>query len=216
VGIGGSSWGRSALPYRRKAIAIGAGLLLALALVSCGRSSPGPPANTAPSNVLRPAELTRYEEGSVERTFLEYWSDLQFQAWADVAAYYDPRFRDFIGTAALIDAKKVGATFYPSLKPTIERVTDGQEEASVYYSLRREDGTKELASTTWRRSDGGWRMIHDSRLDAELNQAAQERVQLTAGGGEAGSTAEGSPEALRAGKAASRLQSLFLEEIDQG
>lgn len=203
-------------PRRRAALATVTGLVVSLTLAACGSSSPGPPANISPSNVLRPAELTRYEEGSVERAFLEYWSDLQFQAWADVAAYYHPRFRDFVGTARLIDAKKIGATFYPALKPTIERTADDDGESSVYYSLRREDGTKELATTTWVRADGNWRMIYDSRLDAELNQAAQEKVQLAAGGSEA-SGAQGSPEALRAGKAAARLQARFLEqELDQG
>lgn len=183
-----------------------------LAISACGTSSPGP-ASTAPSNLLRPAEIDRYEEGSVERSFLEFWSSLQFQSWADVAAFYDPRFRDFVGTAKLIDGKKVGTSFYPYLKPVIVRLSSEDGESSLYYLLRLEDGTKELASTTWREVDGNWQLIYDSRLDGELNQAAQERARLAEGDAETSDpTAPASTEALRAGKAAAQLQARFLEE----
>jgi hypothetical protein len=187
-------------------------MVIALAISACGTSSPGPPA-TAPSNLLRPAEIDRYEEGRVERSFLEFWSSLQFQSWADVAAFYDPRFRDFIGTAKLVDAKKVGTSFYPYLKPAIVRVSAEDEGSSLYYMLRLEDGTRELSSTTWREVDGNWQLIYDSRLDGELNQAAQERARLAEGGAEASDpNAPASTEALRAGKAAAQIQARFLED----
>jgi hypothetical protein len=77
-----------------------------------------------------------------------------------------------------------------------------------------EEGTTELASTSWRRNDGNWELIFDSRLDGELSASAQERVTL-AEEDEDGLATELPPsaKALRAGRAASRLQAEFLQDV---
>jgi hypothetical protein len=187
-------------------------LAVAATVSACGTSASGPSTTLAPSNLVDHAELVKYPDGSVDRTFLEYWSNLQFHSWADVAAYYDPSFRDFIGTTKVINAKKVGATFYPFLKPEIIRVSSSRGVTTVYYSVRLEDGSKELASISWRKVGGNWQIVYDSRLDAELGQLAQEKTQLTEPGtGTAESTQPVSKEALRASKEAAQLQSQFLE-----
>jgi hypothetical protein len=158
-------------------------------------------------------ELIKYPDGSIDRTFLEFWSNLQFHSWADVAAYYDPSFRHFIGTASLINAKKVGASVYPLIKPNLVRTSSNQGATTVYYMVINEDGTRELASTTWRKVGGNWEMVYDSRLDAELAQLAQEKVQLTeTGPGTSGAEQPLSTKALKAGKQASQLQSKFLQK----
>jgi hypothetical protein len=159
------------------------------------------------------AELVKYPAGSVDRTFLEYWSNLQFHSWANIAAYYDPSFRDFVGTAHVINAKKVGASSYPVLKPELVRTSSGQGVTTVYYTVIMEDGTKELASTTWRKVGGNWQIVYDLRMDAELSQLAQEEVQLAEAGPSTASTEQPpSTKALRAGRAASQIQARFLQQ----
>jgi hypothetical protein len=211
VRIGGGLANRFRPPWRRLVLVVGIAAASAVSFGACGSSGTGPPAATAPDNILQGREISHYPAASAERTFLEYWSNLQFQSWADVAAYYDRAFRDFIGTATLIQAKKTGASAYPSLKPEIVRASTEQGITTVYYSLRLEDGSQELASTSWRRPAGNWQMIYDSRLDAELNQVAQERVQFA--GDEPAPAAELlSAEAVRAGKVAANLQARFLQQ----
>ncbi|MGC1165455.1 MAG: hypothetical protein WA862_05040 [Solirubrobacterales bacterium] len=190
---------------------------LALFLSACGSSEEGPAANVRQNSLVGQASLERQEQGSVERTFLEYWSNLQFNSWADVVAYYDPEFRDYIGTATLIAAKKTGASVYPYLQPEIKETKTEDGLTTVYYTLSMEDGTTELASTSWRRSDGNWELIFDSRLDGELSAFAQERVALGEEGGEGLATElPPSAKALRAGRSAARLQAEFLEDALNG
>lgn len=186
---------------------------LALVLPACGSSEEGPAANVRQNSLVEQASVARYPQGSVERTFLEYWSSLQFNSWADVAAYYDPAFRDFIGTATLIAAKKTGASVYPYLRPEVKESKTQDGQTTVYYTLSMEDGTTELASTSWRKNDGNWELIFDSRLDGELSALAQERVALTEKSGEGLATElPPSRKALRAGKIASHRQAKFLED----
>ncbi len=200
------------MTLRQAGLASLVALIVAVTLSACGTSAPGPPTTSASSNLVDHAELVKYPDGSVDRTFLEYWSNLQFHSWADVAAYYDPSFRDFVGTAKLINAKKVGTTFYPFLKPVIVRSSSDRGVTTVYYAVRLEDGTKELAATTWRKVGGNWQIVYDSRLDAELGQLAQEKTQLSEPGtGTAESTQPVSKKALRASKEAAQLQSQFLQ-----
>lgn len=188
-------------------------LLLALSLAACGNSSDSPaPSSTAPNNVLSRAEVEEQPAGSVERAFLEYWSDLQYQSWAEVAAYYEPDFREAIGTAAIIGGKKINGSSYPQLKPEIVRVSDNGDFATINYSLQFIDGSKELASITWRRDGGSWQIVYDSRLDAELRQYAENRVEIEENGVLPTSAENISPAATRAGAAAAQAQARFLQQ----
>lgn len=200
---------------RRAVLACMAATTLALTLSSCG--SDESPESFAPNNVISAPELARDPEGSAERAFAEYWSALQFRAWADVAAYYDPALRDFVGTASLIGAKKLEASSYALLKPDIIRLKQAADQTTIYYTLRLPDGTKELDSITWREDDGNWSVIHDSRLDPELAQLAQNKVELKISERLPTEASEVSGQALRAGNAAGQMQARFLEqEFDQG
>jgi hypothetical protein len=167
----------------------------------------------APNNLLESSDFSRYPQGSTERAFLEYWSDLQFRSWADVAAYYDPRFRDFVGTVSLIGAKKLNGSTYPLLKPEIARVNADGDETTVYYTLRLADGSKELDSITWRKDSANWQIIYDSRLDEELAQLAQNKAEIDRGGQlPTDPNQPPSAQAVRAGNAAAQLQARFLQE----
>lgn len=202
---------RSAL--RRAALASVSALIVAATVSACGTSETGPPSGVAPNNTISHSELAKYPDGSVDRTFLEFWSNLQFRSWADVAAYYDPSFRDFVGTANVISAKKAGAASYTVLKPAIVRTSSGQGVTTVYYEVTLEDGTKELASTTWRKVGGNWQIVYDSRMDAELAQVAQEKAQLAEADASNPSAEQPlSKKATRAGKAAAQIQARFLQQ----
>jgi hypothetical protein len=184
---------------------------LALTLSACGSSEEGPAAHVRQNDLVSQQGIDRYPEGSPERAFLEYWSDLQYNSWADVAGYYDPALRKFIGTAELIQAKKTGSSVYPYLQPDVKSTKTEDGLTTIYYTLTMEDGTTELASTSWRKEGGNWQLVFDSRLDGELAAVAQERVALNEDTGEGLATElPPSAKALRAGKAAARLQAEFL------
>jgi hypothetical protein len=211
VRIGKASRDR-ATSRRRRLIVVGAfAIVLCFSLSSCGGDS-----TTKPQaySVLTASELEKFPAGSAEDAFLGFWSALQFQAWADVASYYAPSFRDFIGIASLIEAKKINGSAYPLLKPVILGTNETENDTrTIDYSLYLPDGTLELASTTWREVDGNWQMIYDSRLDPELNQLAHNRVEISETGTTASSAAElPSVAATRAGNRAARLQAEFLEQ----
>lgn len=207
---GGHGFWRRALPRAAAAVAV---LLMAIAVSACGSGESSTAQSLQPDNLIGHGELAKYPEGSVERTFLEFWSNLQFHSWADVVAYYDPQLRDFIGAAKIIEAKKVNGPSYPLLKPEIVRISTDQGVATVYYTVRLEDGSRELASASWRKVGGNWQIVYDSRMDAELAQLAQEKVQLEeAGKGQPEADEPLSREAVRAGKAAAQLQAHFLQQ----
>jgi hypothetical protein len=188
-------------------------LAFAVLAVGCGSSSTSAPApSSSTDNLLSGEEISKEPSGSVERSFLGYWSSLQFRSWADAAAYYDPGFRDYIGTASVIGAKKVSSSVYPLVKPKIERLSSDGANTTIFYTLLLPDGTKELNSITWRKNGGNWQIVYDSRLDTELGQLATNQAEVKKTGALPSGTGPASPEAVRAGKAAEQEQARFLEE----
>jgi hypothetical protein len=184
--------------------------VLILGISACGDSSAA--TERAPNNLVSQAEIHRQQPDSVERTFLEYWSDLQYQSWAEVAAYYDPAFRKSVGTAAIIGGKKINGSSYPQLKPAIVKVRDKSDFTTINYSLVFIDGSKELASVTWRRDGGSWQLVYDSRLDAELKQFAENQVELEQNGALPTEASAASPAAVRAGAIAAQAQARFVQQ----
>jgi len=182
-------------------------------LAACGSSSDPPAASAgAPSNLITQAEADKHPAGSVEHAFAEYWSDLQYQSWVEVASYYDPAFRKSVGTAAIIGGKKINGSNYQQLKPAIVKVNSDNDFTTIDYRLQFLDGSKELASVTWHRLGGSWQMIYDSRLDTELSQFAENRVEIEQNGTLPDGPEDVSPDAARAGAAAAQAQARFLEQ----
>jgi hypothetical protein len=183
--------------------------MVAFAISSCGSTSS---TEAPPTQLIKQSELSHYKKGGVERVFLNYWSSLQFQDWPEVATYYDPKLRNFIGTATLIGAKKLNALSFPQLKPRIVKVNSTANNASVYYTLSLPDGTTEFNSALWRHGRGTWHLIYDSRLDSELSQLAQSRVELDKTGQAPVVSSTPSPQASRAANAAAQRQARFLQQ----
>jgi hypothetical protein len=214
VRIGGAFRGGLRPAALRLAAALATASLCAASISACGNSADAPPASTPPDNIVKRSEVNGHPEGSVEKAFLEYWSSLQYQAWAEAVSYYAPSFRGAVGTAAIVGAKKVNAPSYPKLKPAIVEVVRKGGLTTIKYTLRLSDGTLERASVTWENAGGNWQIVFDSRLDAELNQFAENRVELAQNGVLPTSLDQVSPAARRAGAAASQRQSRFLQSFD--
>jgi hypothetical protein len=191
-----------------------AALLISLGASACGNSAEGPPSSASPNNLVSRSEVDGNPKGSVEHAFLEFWSSLQYQAWAEAASYYDPSFRNFVGTASIVGAKKVNAPSFPLLKPSIVEVLPKGDLTTIRYTLRLSDGTQEHASVTWRKAGNSWQIVYDSRLDAELNQFAANRVEIDRNGVLPTSLDQVSPDALRAGNIAAQSQARFLQSLD--
>lgn len=208
IGRGLRSVSRSTL--FKVALPFFAAWVVILGISACGDSSSTE--ERAPNNLVSQAEVDGQSADSAERAFLEYWSDLQYQSWAEVAAYYEPAFRDSVGTAAIIGGKKINGSSYPQLKPAIVRVRDKGDFTTINYSLVFIDGSKELASVTWRKDGGNWQLVYDSRLDAELKQYAENRVELEQNGTLPTDTSAVSPEAIRAGAVAAQAQARFIQQ----
>jgi hypothetical protein len=201
-------------PWRPAALALAVALAAAFAVSGCGNTDAAPDPAASSNNVLSTAQLSRYPAGSPQQAFLAYWSALQFQAWPEVASYYDPRLRALVGTASLIGAKKQNTSTFPDLKPAIVSVdTGGDGDKTIHFTLKFADGSTEQTSTTWRLEGGNWQLIYDSRLDGELAQFAQSRAETEQNG--AVRTDESQPEpaaATREADVASHLQAEFLQE----
>lgn len=212
--IGGAFRGNSRPTALRGAGALAAALLIAFGASACGNSAEGPTSSTPPDNIVSRTEVDGYADGSVKHAFLEYWSSLQFQAWAEAASFYDSSFREEVGTAAIVGAKKVNAPSYPNLKPAIVEVTRQGDLTTIRYTLRLSDGTMERASVAWVKPGGSWQIVFDSRLDAELNQFAENQVEIDQNGALPTSVDQISPAARRAGNAASQRQAVFLQRLD--
>jgi len=215
VRTGGDSTIRLRLTACRAIATVLAVLLAALVLSACGSSNASQsssPSGSEPSNLISAAELKKFPAGSVQQAFLSFWSDLQYRSWADAAAFYAPAFRQFVGTAKIIGAKKLSSSTYPLLKPEIERIGEGSRETTVYYTLRLPEGTKELNSITWKREGGNWQIIYDSRLDNDLDQLMQNQVEIKKKGSLPADPQHVSPAAAKAGNEGSELQAQFRQQ----
>jgi len=208
IGRGLRSVSRSTL--FKVALPFFAAWVVILGISACGDTSTA--TERVPDNLISQAEIRKRQPDSVERAFLEYWSDLQYQSWAEVAAYYEPAFRESVGTAAIIGGKKINGSSYPQLKPVIVRVREKGDFTTINYSLIFIDGSKELASVTWRKDDGSWQLVYDSRLDAELKQYAENRVELEQNGALPTEASAASPPAVRAGAVAAQAQARFVQQ----
>jgi hypothetical protein len=196
----------------RRALLVGAVLsLIAMTLSACGSSSDEPTAKVAPDNLISHAEVEKQPAGSAQAAFLEFWSALQFQSWAEMIVYYSPDFRESVGTAQIIAGKKVNASSYPQLKPTIVDVKTKNGLTTINYTVQFIDGSRELASISWRKRLGNWEIVFDSRLEPELAQAAENEVELETNGVLPSDLSAVSPEAAKASGKAGQDQPKAIE-----
>jgi hypothetical protein len=155
--------------------------------------------------VVRRSAIGKARRGSAERAFLQYWSDLQFQAWPSAARMFEPGLRRLVGDDVLIRALANQAAAYRASRPDVVSATTRGDRALVRYLRIGIEGTAP-ASSSWRRyARGRWLISYDPLLDqalADLRQReTQERIDPLA--------QRPVPEAIRAASEARRIQSLY-------
>jgi hypothetical protein len=191
-------------------------VLASLAFAACGNATDSPSGTDAPNNLITRAEVDKAGRGSVDQAFLEYWSALQFQAWTEAVSYFDPSFRRFVGSAAIVSAKKLNGATYPNLKPKIVGITSHGGLTTLRYYVWLPEGAKELAAATWRKVGGNWQMIDESRLNAELNQFGVNEVEIKRTGTLPTDVSEISPAAAQAGYELSQRPAQFIgQQLDR-
>jgi hypothetical protein len=156
--------------------------------------------------LISDAELRRASAGSTERAFLEFWSLLQYQGWAAAVESYDPPLLAAIGSDRIAEALKTQAAYFRSARPDLRRSIRRRGRVTVRYLVANSAGNVVPQSMTWTRTSEGWRIFYDTLLDESLRQAAQRATQVRVDP----TTDRTGPEAIRAGEAASRLQSRYL------
>jgi len=167
---------------------------------------------TPPSKTLVSAkDIAATKEDAPERTLLRFWSDAQWRAWSQAVGWYEASMRDYIGTGQIVEALKSQAAFYRASKPDIFSVTRTDDRAVVRYTTT--DSARNLSehSMVFQRVGRQWQIFFDSYLDTGLRTAAQSAEQLKV----APLARKPSPQAIRTGDAASRIQSGYLQDVDR-
>ena len=160
--------------------------------------------------MIRDTEIQKAPTGSVERAFLQYWSDLQFQAWPIAARTYEPGLREFVGDDALIRALSNQGPVYLSTRPDIVSARTTGDRAVIRYFRIGEQATQP-ASMSWVRGEGGrWLIAYDALLDEALAQSRQLEVQQSIDP----ISQKPMPAAVRAGNRARKLQSDYAAQRD--
>lgn len=156
------------------------------------------------------SEIANAPRGSVQRAFLQYWSDAQFEGWLAVAQTYEPGLRQFVGQDALVQALTGESAIFRSSRPEIASVTLTVRGARALVRFYRVDTKEKVASSiSWiRRAGGRWLIRYDPLLDRALSDLRQFEAQRSIDP----LALTPAPAALRAGARASRLQSDYLAQ----
>lgn len=157
------------------------------------------------------AEIDKAPRGSVERAFLQYWSDLQFQAWAVAARTYEPGLRRFLGVDILIRALSNQGPTYLSTRPDIVSAkTSGDRAVIRYFRIGNRGATP--TSISWIRGDSGrWLITYDALLDQALADSRQLETQQAIDP----VSQKPIPAAVRAGNKARKLQSQYVAQQER-
>lgn len=153
------------------------------------------------------AQINDQPAGSAQRAFLTYWSDLQYEAWANAASAYDPPLQRALGLDRITEGLKAQAAFYRSARPQLRGTSKEDGRTTIRYTVKNADGEEIPRSITWVRG-GGWKIFYDPTLDDGLAQAARAKVQTAVDP----TAQKPSKSALRAADEASRLQSRYLRD----
>jgi hypothetical protein len=172
-----------------------------------GQSQSETKTSTLRASLVGPRDLKGVRKRTVERALLDYWADLQFQDWPRAVLTYDPALRRSVGAAQLSETLRSLAPYYRTVKPELEGVVGSGGSRSVHFLLRDVQGKITPQTVSWRRAGSVWLIRFNSLLDDTLQtytqRAVQNRIDPAA--------RAPSRKALRAGQAAARLQSNFLQ-----
>jgi hypothetical protein len=159
--------------------------------------------------VITPRQIDAHPPGSARRAFLRLWYALQYQSRTEVLESYHPGLVELIGADRMIEALKAQARYFRSVRP---RLVDGRVRADgtiLYYVVRDLRGRQTPRSIVFARAARRWRIRYDPYLDEALRDSVQSSTQMTI------DPASGrlSPQAIKAGFEAGRLQSRYLRRL---
>jgi hypothetical protein len=164
-----------------------------------GGSAPG-------SQLVDDEDIRQTKRGSARRAFLNFWTALQYQAWSSAVSYYEPGLAEAIGKVRLIEALKAASPLFYRTKPALGLPFRRGDDVVVPYTVVDLSGASVPTSTVWRRLGGQWRIHYHPQLDGFLRSSVQTTVQTRIDP----AAREPAKEAVRAGQAASRIQSEYL------
>jgi hypothetical protein len=164
---------------------------------------------TAPlgDRLVKHSEVTSASDAAGVRTFLQLWSLLQYRAWDQAVAMFDPGLREAIGPALLTGALAGYVIVWQGTKPQIVSATETNGKAFIKFVARDERDQLLPASISLERGEGGWRVAYFSLLDGALERSVQLREQAAIDP----LATKPAAEAVRQGDAAGSLQSAYLE-----
>jgi hypothetical protein len=157
------------------------------------------------ASLLTPSDVQSAPRGSAKRAFLQYWSNLQFQAWMAAAQAYEPGLRRFIGQDVLIRALANQTAVYGSSRPQIVSASRSGDRTLIRYFRVGEKGKLPSSSSWTVDSAGTWHIAYDSLLDQALADLRQLEVQQAT----APLAQKPVPAAIRAANRARKLQSEY-------
>lgn len=149
--------------------------------------------------------IARAPAGSVKRAFLQYWSDLQFQAWRTASQSYAPGLRDAIGDDVLIRALANQGPSYLASKPVISSIKVSGDRALIRYFRVKPDGATPASAEWMQTRDRSWVISFDPLLDPAVAQLRQLEVQQAIDP----LAQKPIPAAVRVGNRARKLQSEY-------
>jgi len=155
--------------------------------------------------------IERAPAGSVDRSFLGYWRNVQLGDVERAAIAYEAGLREAVGVDLIALAIRDARANYRTQTPRVEQVKVHRDRGTVrYVAMTQTSGGAPVAlSMRWRRTSAGWRIRHSSGLDGELRSAAQRRVQDRLDP----DAQVLDPRAVRAGDRAANLQARYLARL---
>jgi hypothetical protein len=164
---------------------------------------------TAPleDRLIKRSEVDSASDTNGVRTFLEFWSLLQYRAWDQALATFVPGLRETIGPALLTGALAGDVLVWQATKPQIVSTAVTNGTALIRFVARDELDHLLPSSISLQKVEGVWRVVYFSLLDAALQRSVQLREQAAIDP----LATKPAAEAVRQGDAAGSLQSAYLE-----
>jgi hypothetical protein len=193
--------------------------VLALTVTGCGRSEQNREAQklentsivsqTAPlaERLVTKSEINSTTDRAAQRTLLQLWSLLQFEAWDQAEQLFEPGLRDAIGPSLLAAGLESDLVVWQATKPRLVSAHVAGGSANITFLARDELGKVIPASISFEGGTGRWRVSFFSML----NFALQRAVQLAAQTRLDPLATKPNPEAIREGERAATLQGAYLE-----
>lgn len=134
---------------------------------------------TAPlsERLLKQSEIESTSDSAAQRTFLQLWSLLQFEAWDQAEQMFEPGLRSAIGAALLAASMETDLIIWQSTKPRIISARAAGRTATISFLARNEQGKVVPTSISFGGAVGAWRVSYFALLNPAIARATQQREQ---------------------------------------